>query len=44
MQEYKNGQVAIHPRFSKLLTSLRTAVEKGESMLDKEASSRDSFR
>ena len=39
--EYKNGQVAIHPRFSKLITSLRTAVEKGEGYLDKEATSYD---
>jgi type I site-specific restriction-modification system R (restriction) subunit len=30
MLEYQNGQVAIHPRFSKLITSLRTALEKGE--------------
>jgi hypothetical protein len=35
MLEYNKGQVAIHPRFSKLITSLRTAVENGEGMLDK---------
>ena len=33
--EYKNGQVAIHPKFTKLITSLRTTVEKGEGSLDK---------
>ena len=32
--EYKNGQVAINPKFTKLITSLRTAVEKGEGNLD----------
>ena len=41
MLEYKNGQVAIHPQFSKLITALRTAVENGEGMLDKEATSHD---
>jgi hypothetical protein len=30
MLEYKNGQVAINPRHSKLITALRTAVENGE--------------
>ncbi|HZA42218.1 MAG TPA: hypothetical protein VE504_00440 [Nitrososphaeraceae archaeon] len=48
LMEYKNGQVAIHPRHSKLITALRTAVEKGEGQLDKEATSFedlfDSFR
>ena len=42
--EYQNGMVAIHPRFNKLVTSLRTAVENGEGMLDKEATSHDAFR
>ena len=46
--EYKNGQVAIHSKFGKLITALRTAVENGEGMLDKEATSHndlfDSFR
>ena len=37
--EYQNGMVAIHPRFNKLITALRTAVENGESALDKEATS-----
>ena len=37
--EYKNGQVAIHPKFTKLITSLRTAVEKGEGSLDKDMTS-----
>lgn len=41
MLEYQNGQVAIHPRFSKLITSLRTAVENGEGSLDKDATSHD---
>ena len=27
--EYQNGQIAIHPRFNKLITALRTAAEKG---------------
>jgi hypothetical protein len=41
MLEYHNGQVAIHPRFNKLITALRTAVEKGEGSLDKDATSFD---
>jgi hypothetical protein len=41
MLEYRNGQVAIHPRHTKLLTSFRTAVENGEGMLDKDATSHD---
>jgi hypothetical protein len=41
MLEYQNGQVAIHSRYSKLITALRTAVENGEGMLDKEATSHD---
>jgi hypothetical protein len=41
MIEYRNGQVAIHPRFNKLIAALRTAVENGEGMLDKEATSHD---
>ena len=39
--EYQNGNVAIHPKFNKLITSLRTAVENGEGVLDKEATSHD---
>jgi hypothetical protein len=39
--ERDGGYVAIHPKFDKLITSLRTAVEKGEGMLDKEATSYD---
>jgi hypothetical protein len=39
--EDKNGQVAINPKFTKLITSLRTAVEKGEESLDKEMTSYD---
>jgi hypothetical protein len=41
MLEYKNGQIAIHPRFNKLITALRTAVENGEGVLDKETTSHD---
>ena len=41
MMEYHNGQVAINPKHSKLITALRTAVENGEGMLDKEATSHD---
>ena len=39
--EYQNGMVSIHPRFNKLITALRTAVENGEGVLDKEATSHD---
>ena len=28
--ENQNGYVAIHPRYNKLVTALRTAVEKGD--------------
>jgi hypothetical protein len=51
LMEYQNGYVAIHPMHSKLITALRTAgklitalltaVENGEGMLDKEATSHD---
>ena len=37
--EYRNGMVAIHPRFNELITALSTAVENGEGILDKEATS-----
>ena len=33
--EHQNGMVAIHLRFSKLITALRTAVENGEGAIDK---------
>ena len=39
--EYQNGYVAMHPRYNKLITALRTAVENGEGSLDKEATSHD---
>lgn len=39
--ECQNGMVAIHPRFCKLITSLCTAVENSEGMLDKDATSHD---
>jgi hypothetical protein len=46
--EYQNGMVVIHPRHNKLITALRTAVENGEGVIDKEATSfddcLDSFR
>jgi hypothetical protein len=41
LMEYDNGSIAIHPRFDKLITSLRTAVEDGTGSLDKEATSYD---
>lgn len=48
MLEYNNGLLAINPKHTKLITALRTAVEKGEGMLDKEATSHvdllDGFR
>jgi hypothetical protein len=37
--EYNWGSTAINPRFDKLITSLRTAVENGGGLLDKEARS-----
>ena len=36
-----HGLVAINPKFDKLITSPRTAVDKGEGSLDKEATSYD---
>ena len=48
LMEYGNGVVAINPTHTKLITALRTAVEKGEGTLDKEATSHndvlDAFR
>jgi hypothetical protein len=41
LMEYHNGSVAINAQHTKLITSLRTAVENGEGMLDKEATSHD---
>jgi hypothetical protein len=41
MMEHHNGTVAINPKDQKLITSLRTAVENGEGMLDKDATSHD---
>jgi hypothetical protein len=42
LMKYQNGYVAIHPtRHNKLITVLRTAVENGEGVLDKEATSHD---
>lgn len=40
--EYGSGAIAIHAnRHGKLITALRTAVEKGDGSLDKEATSHD---
>jgi hypothetical protein len=41
MLEYNKGQVTINPRNSKLIPALRTAVEKGDGSLDKDATSYD---
>lgn len=41
LMEYGSGVVAINPSHTKLITALRTAVEKGEGTLDKEATSHD---
>jgi hypothetical protein len=42
LMEYHRGSVAINPaKHSKLITALRTAVEKGDSSLDKDATSFD---
>lgn len=41
MLEYNGGTVAIHPRFNKLNSALRTAIENGEGYMDKEATSHD---
>jgi hypothetical protein len=37
LMERDGGFVAINPKFTKLITALRTATEKGEFQLDKEA-------
>ena len=48
LMEYQQGMIAINPRYNKLITSLRTDVENGEGILDKDATSHndlfDSFR
>jgi hypothetical protein len=41
LMEYDSGFEAINPSFNKLIVALRTAVEKGEGILDKEAISHD---
>ena len=41
LMEYQKGYMAIHPRYNKLITSLRTAVENGEGMIDKDATLHD---
>lgn len=41
LMEYGSGAVVINPSHTKLITALRTAVEKGEGSLDKEATSYD---
>jgi hypothetical protein len=40
-EKYRNGYMSINPRFTKLITALRTAVEKGDGTLDKDATSHD---
>lgn len=37
LMERDGGFVAINPKFDKLIAALRTATEKGEFQLDKEA-------
>ncbi|HET7285241.1 MAG TPA: hypothetical protein VFI70_11200 [Nitrososphaeraceae archaeon] len=37
----EKGHLAIHPKFDKLITSLRTATEKGEGILDKDNTAYD---
>jgi hypothetical protein len=39
--EYCTGVVSINPKHTKLITALRTAVEKDEGTLNKEATSHD---
>lgn len=41
LMKYRNGNLAIQPRLAKLITLLRTAVENGEGVLDKDATSQD---
>ena len=37
----EKGCIEIHPQFDKLRIALRTAIENGEGILDKEATSHD---
>ena len=39
--EYNSGSIGINQKFDKLITSLRTTVENGEGLLDKEATNYD---
>jgi hypothetical protein len=41
LMERDGDDVAINPKFDKLMMSLRAAVEEGEGVLDKEATSYD---
>jgi len=41
LMEKNDGYIAIHPTLTKLITALRTATEKGEGVLEKEATSYD---
>lgn len=41
MLNYQNVQISINPEHNKLITAFRTAVENGEGVLDKEATSHD---
>lgn len=37
----EKGYLIIHPKFNKLIIALRTAIENGEGLLDKQATSYD---
>jgi hypothetical protein len=37
----EHNRIMIHPKFDKLITALRTAVENGDGKLDKETTSYD---
>ena len=41
LMEFWNGLIAINTRFNKLISSLRSGIEKREGTLDKEATSHD---
>ena len=41
MLEYQRGRMTIYPRFPELMATLRIAIEIGEGVLDKEATSHD---
>ena len=43
LMEYRNGLIAINTRCNKLISSLRSGVEKKEGTLDNEVTSHDAF-